>query len=166
MQSARVDKALLRVGMFLESEIKLNILNWKARGHLWKHGALINSISYDVQKKTLSVVSKGVPYARVHEYGTVGKGGRLRNIKPLAPRKFLTIPMNKDYERKRARNFKHLHFVLSGGTAFLWDARRKRVAYWLVRSVSIPARPYFFPALNNNTAKIIGIIRAAMALEG
>lgn len=163
--SVAVERALLRVGMFLESQIKLNISNWKARGYLWQSGALINSIGYRTKKKSVSVYSAGVPYARVHEFGTVGKGGKLPDIRPKPPRRFLTIPLDKEYRRVKPRTL-DLEFVTdSKNRHWLWDLRKERLAYRLVRMVSIPARPYFFPALKNNQAKILEIIRIALALK-
>lgn len=154
---------LHRIGMVTQVAIKQEIMRWKATGHLWKRGALINSIQYRVEKNGVKVFSAGVPYARIHEFGTKGKGGVLPDIVPKR-RKWLTIPLNTEYERVKPRSLE-LEFLMDDRKkAWLWDVRKKRVAYRLLKRVSIPARPYFFPGVRNSTSTRLELLRALVSL--
>jgi hypothetical protein len=160
----RYDRALVRIGTVTQAGIVERIMHWKLRGHLWKYGALVNSIQYAVKGKTVHVFSAGTRYAHVHEFGTVGKGGQLPDIVPRR-RKFLTIPLEKQYERVKPRSL-DLEFVEdTKGRFWLWDDRRRRLAYRLVKKVSIPARPYFFPGVKMTQARRMEIVRSLVKLE-
>lgn len=164
----RQREAFTRIGLLTQAAIINELLKWKASGHLYQRGALINSIRYEVIQKGVRVYSAGVPYARVHEFGTKGKGGLLDDIKPKNVR-WLTIPLHRMYERVRPRTL-DLQFLIDkdeGKTkAWLWDVRRQRVAYRLLKKVSIPARPYFFPAVQQTTERRIQILRDLLAFWG
>jgi len=89
----------------------------------------------------------GVPYAAVHELGTVGKGGEIPSIVPKPPRQWLTIPQKDAYVGRRAGEFKgELFFIKAGTIAFLIERQTGDAAYLLVRRVDIKARPYLAPA--------------------
>lgn len=114
-----------------------------------RSGSLMRSIQMARLGDTSFVVTAGgpgVPYARVHELGTVGKGGVLPTIVPKPPRKYLTIPLLGKYVGRRATEF-DLNFFKSknGKFAFLSD-NRGNLAYLLLKRVDIPARPYLEPA--------------------
>jgi len=72
----RLREALLRIGIMLEAQIKMNIQFRK----LIDTGRLLNSIRYELRREgsrnALVVGSFGVPYAAIHEFG-----GKTRNVK-------------------------------------------------------------------------------------
>lgn len=153
---------LLRVALNIEATIKRNI-----RSNFTKRprGALMNSIQHEMTEDGVRVVSAGVPYARIHEFGTLGAGGKLPDIVPKR-RKWLTIPTEDEYARVRPRTLR-LEFVQDDeGKAWLWDLRKNRVAYRLVKRVKMPPRPYFFPALKERRSDLIDAMRALYALSG
>lgn len=118
-----------------------------------RSGALRRSIEMARVNDSHFVVTAGgtgVPYARVHEFGTAGAGGELPTIRPKPPRKWLTIPMEGKYVGRRATEFSDLHFVPTKKKkiAFLIDETGSR-AYMLVKRVDIPPRPYLEPAAND-----------------
>lgn len=93
----------------------------------------------------------GVPYARVHELGTVGAGGELPNIVPKNAGA-LTIPLSPEYVGHRAREF-DLQLIEGGQDdthnpiVFLINRVTGEAAYILLKSVAIPPRPYLAPAV-------------------
>lgn len=106
-------------------------------------GALRRSITMraEGQQIVLTAGGPGVPYAVIHEFGGT--------IKPVR-RVWLTVPAKRKFVRRRAREF-NLRFIeiKKGRLAALIDPRAPKgdqVAYWLVKSVRIPSRPYFVPA--------------------
>jgi hypothetical protein len=105
----RVERALYRIGSLLEKKTKEQIVKQK----LVDLGGLMNSFRFTVTRSTkskksdylvLEFGSYGVPYARIHEFGTVGAGGSLPDIVPRNKR-FLTIPKAPWAKRRRAKDF-------------------------------------------------------------
>jgi hypothetical protein len=96
---------------------------------------------------------KTIPYAAIQEYGTVGRGGTFAPIIPKSPRKWLTIPVDREHSKRRALDFP-LYFRLLRGTtesggnrAALFDRNTKKMAYFLTDRVELPPRPYLTPAV-------------------
>ena len=131
-------------------------------------GGLMNSISavrVDAKETKVTAGGPGVPYARIHELGTVGQGGLLPTIVPKNV-KWLTQPMQPKYVGFRAREF-NLKFIPSKNRkdiAFLVEqeeidkykkksksksVKKKslKIAYLLRKKTDIPARPYLSPAV-------------------
>jgi len=107
-------------------------------------GALRNTVQVDVKngEPYVSLNKAGnVPYWRIHEYGGV--------IRPKR-RKWLTIPAIDEFRARRATEFNNLTFVeFRKNKAVLiadTDSINERIAYYLVKKVTIPARPYIAPA--------------------
>jgi phage gpG-like protein len=123
----------------------------KVRGKPWSRpvsGALRRSIQMQAEDRQIVITAggPGVPYAAIHEFGGV--------IKPRR-RLWLTVPAKEKYVRRRAREFA-LQFIeiKPGRLAALIDPRAPvgdQVAYWLVKRVTIPPRPYFVPAVRQVT---------------
>lgn len=156
-----ITPALRRIGMLLVGQIKLNI---RSQG-LIDQGALLNSIDYKlINQHSLEVGSYGAPYAVTHEYGTIGKGGELRDIVPIRA-KHLTIPF-KDYKNIRARDiFDNLFYMRYKNNAYLRDKVNNRMAYLLVDKVAIPPRPFIRPAFEKHQNNIVQIIREELAVN-
>lgn len=153
--SPKGQEMLHRIGMLVVAQTKLNI---RQQG-LIDQGGLLNSIRYEITSEGLEVGSYGVPYAATHEYGTVGKGGVLPDIRPVNA-KNLTIPLETAYKRVTARQiFHNLTYVRSNGRAFLYDTTVNRFAYLLLKKVSIPPKPYLRPAIRDQVPEILKIIR-------
>lgn len=115
-----------------------------------RSGALMRSIELArIDDKTFVVTAggPGVPYAGIHEYGTVGKGGLLPSIRPKNPNGALTVPLLPQYVGRRAREFPDLHVVKPEGSKFAFLANyRNELAYILLKRVDIKPRPYLEPA--------------------
>lgn len=62
----KMKEALIRIGVMLEGEIKLNI----RRKKIIDTGALFNSIKWKFVQDGIEVGSFGVPYAAIHEFGS------------------------------------------------------------------------------------------------
>lgn len=108
-------------------------------------GGLMRSVALTGEaggKISVTVGGLGAPYAVIHEFG-----GRIR-----AKKRFLTIPLGPKYVGKRAREF---DLVMDEdddwGLVLRENTRRGKIAYLLRRSVNIPARPYFKPAVDSVT---------------
>lgn len=112
-----------------------------------RSGGLRNSIQLELVGRwpVVTAGGPGVPYAAVHEYGTVGKGGELPDIVPRRA-KALTIPASPDFVPLRAResNLKLAVFGKTGKAALVTP--EGEIAYWLVKRVAIEPRPYLAPA--------------------
>lgn len=112
-------------------------------------GALMRSIALARIENHFMVTAggSGVPYAMVHELGTMGKGGSLQSIRSSRPGGALTVPLLPQYVGKRAREF-DLHVVKPKDSkfAFLGDSKGK-LAYLLLKRVDIEPRPYLEPAV-------------------
>ena len=150
--SRQIKEALLRIGIMLQTQIKLNI---RSRG-LIDTGRLINSIKYKIYANSstskVEVGSYGVPYAAIHEFGG--------DITPRNAR-FLTIPLSDEFRGRSARDFDDLFVKKIGGKLFLVRNRKGgglQFAYVLRSSVHIPPRPYMRPALKQKQDDIVKII--------
>lgn len=145
--------ALHRAGNLLRNAVTLSI---RSSGLKVRTGSLLNAVNFEVGeadgKPYVAVSIDGVKYARVHEYGTVGAGGKLPDIVPKHG-KFLTIPAAREYEQVTARQiFDRLQFLAKGdgitGARFMDTSKTPNVvAYWLKRKVAIPPRPFFLRAV-------------------
>jgi len=105
-----------------------------------RSGTLRNSVVVSIENNEpiITVGGQNVPYASIHEFGGI--------ITPKN-RKWLTIPVADDVRGRRAKEFK-LHFIqFSNARAGLF-AEDKRLKYLLVKRVTIPARPYIQPAID------------------
>ena len=173
----QVTRMLMRIGMYLEAAIKLNIRSTPSPGSrsrrigpgkegLADSGRLLNSISYHItdsgQTQSLEVGSYGVPYAAIHEYGGTiyPKNGRA-----------LTIPVAAWSKGRRARDFGRNLFRVGRvlydktklpGDGTLTDSAK---AFVLARKAVIPARPYLRPAIVRSEKKIQDIIQSTMRGE-
>ena len=87
--------------------------------------------------------SVGVPYAAIHEYG-----GIVRPVKAKA----LTIPLAPRYVGTRAREWDLFLLPREGKPALLMNKETNEPAFVLLKSVTIPARPYFRPAIEESLA--------------
>lgn len=158
----RAIELMHRIGMVLAAQIKINIRTPQAgRSHgLIDTGALLNSIRYEIHENSVEVGSYGVRYAKVHEFGTVGAGGTLPDIRAKNA-KNLTIPLEPEYRRVTARQiFANLEYFRSkSGNEFLKDIRNGKLAYLLRESVAIPPRPFIRPAIEKQTPNILQMIR-------
>lgn len=125
-----------------------------------KTRTLSRSIHQEVleSSKERAVVEIGtdLSYAKIHEYGGV-----------IAPKKgrFLAIPVSDTAKTSVSpRNFPgKLHVRVNGGSGVLLDADNI-VHFALVTSVTIPARPYLRPALDENKSRAISAIGNAITL--
>lgn len=140
---ATLQKALaggLRLGLaVIKGAMQRNITNQfrstSARG-------LRNSIFISVNELT-GTIEVDKQYAKVHEFGTVGKGGRLPDIVPVRAK---ALRFTIHTANRIAR--------ISGGV-YRRLAKPQAVRQVIFcRRVSIPARPFFFPALNANLDEI------------
>lgn len=117
-----------------------------------RSGALMRSIIMSRVESTQWVVTAGnagVPYAAIHELGTVGKGGQLPSIIPRNA-KALTIPLLPQYVGHRAGEFNDLHLLKPEGSKFAFLGNSKgKLAYLLLKRVNIKARPYLQPAADD-----------------
>lgn len=123
-----------------------------------RSGALMRSIEMvRVDPKTFQINAggPGVPYAAIHELGTKGKGGQLPDIVPKNAGA-LTIPLLGQYVGRRAREFDLVIAKKKGSKfSFLKENRKGgKYAYLLLFQVSIPARPYIQPAINDLTNEV------------
>lgn len=125
----RLKEALLRIGILLESEIKLNI----RRNRLIDTGNLLNSIRYQLfqrgEVQGVTVGSYGVPYAAVHEFGFTGT----QNVRA--------------HERQVNQAFgRSIRPTTASVRSFS-------------RNVNIRARPYVRPAMRKHGQRITEILR-------
>lgn len=179
MRRAGVDKrslrdlqrAIQRQPRLLETNLKRH---FKLSGQEWqgkmldrfrgtpmktRTGALKRSIRYRVPGSKLSNIELRAfstsRYAKVHEYGTVGKGGRLPDITPKRS-KALTIPLPDNLTPAGVPRFPSARALMSSGKTFLHtsdrgittialdEGGRLRWLWVLKKRVSIPARLGFF----------------------
>ena len=164
---AALRAGLSAAGNLVEGYAKLNV---RARG-LIDTGNLVNSIQTgEPEVSGLSgeiEVGTDVEYAKIHEYGGT-----------IVPKKakFLAIPITDAARRQGPREFPgKLHVVAT-------DTKTSRITmhsavladeagtpqYALVRSVTIPARPYLRPAIDEHRSAIQGAFAANVrrAIEG
>lgn len=111
-------------------------------------GGMRQSVMIEVQNDAQQLSGRiwvASDYAHVHEFGTVGKGGRLPDIVPV-----------------RA---KALHFTMKVGHIFMsgTGVRLKKPQAILrevfCKRVSIPPRPFFYPALESHLDRVPRFIR-------
>jgi phage gpG-like protein len=156
-------KAQIQTILAAENQAKLNAkrqftgINPQGEYRRILSGNLLNSIysGYEQEGENIPSAFLGVhtiPYAAIHEFGTTGRGGTFAPIVPVR-KKWLTIPMERQYTKRRAVDFP-LYFRLLGGTtpsggrrAALFDRRTKKMAYFLTDKVELPPRPYLTPAV-------------------
>lgn len=127
------------IGVFLVQQVKKRFatrglsggVSWpkKARNDgrailTGRTGALLNSFFSVIVGRNAVAVASSTPYAKVHQLGTIGKGGKLPTIRPRRA-KALWIPMN-----DRAARF-------GPGAPGL----RKGKDFFFARKVDIPPRP-------------------------
>ncbi len=136
----RLQQALRKCGALVAGEARRQVYKGHGAGHLNQGthpgGQLRAHIMYEVHGSEAWVGTYAIPYARIHELGgtIVPKG-----------HPFLSIPVG-DREGS-PRQYADLHFQPTGRGGVLIDEAGK-LQYALVRSVTIPARPYLGPALD------------------
>lgn len=145
--------ALQAGGLFLEAKTKLNI---QSRG-LYDTGNLINSIGiHGKQPDYILFGSAGVEYAAIHEFGGT--------IRPLRA-KNLAIPANKTARKLGSpRKFSNLRWI-PGTVGKSYLVNDDGLQFTLVKSVTIPARPYLRPAYENNQAQLVMTITTVLRNE-
>jgi HK97 gp10 family phage protein len=118
---------------------------------------LARSIHVEPTKSTRTeaeaTVGTNLEYAKIHEFG-----GTIvpRNAKALA------VPISREAKLYAPRDFPgKLHVVVKDGKAFLVGARGG-VHYALLKSVTLPARPYLRPAFDEKRAAAVREIRASL----
>lgn len=125
----RIREALTRIGILLESQMKLNV----RRNRLIDTGNLINSIRYQLFQrgdiKGVEVGSFGVPYASVHEFGFRGVQSVREHTRTVTQAFGRSIPPR----TAQVRSFS--------------------------RTMHIRARPYMKPALRQHKNRITDILR-------
>jgi len=117
-----------------------------------KTGHLRQSLTHRVDGPGLyAEVGTNVKYAAIHEFGGV--------VKPKG-HPFLSIPIGT--RKGSPTQYKDLHFVRTlEGKAYLIDSRGK-AQYRLARQVTIRARPYLQPALEQSEEKVADAMTAAV----
>lgn len=142
--------AMLRVATLIEAQAVLNIRTKLNRN---SKGALRASIGHRFESRnTLLVGSFGIPYARIHEFGGT--------ITPKTARK-LAIPINKEFEGRRARDVPGLFRGKGRSNDILFKKNADgsiMAAFVLKDSVTIPPRPYLAPAIRSTRQRAIGIM--------
>jgi phage gpG-like protein len=146
-------KATFGKGRGSKSEITERAYGSTARragrgGNLFQSVALERSTDGSV---TVSAGGPGVPYAAIHE-----KGGVIRPVRA----KFLTIPFQPKYAGTRAREHDlYFDFDEEWGPVLRQEtygrssrSEESTIAFLLRRKATIPARPYFQPAVDKVTA--------------
>lgn len=140
--------ALMRGGMVLEAWMKRNV----QAQHLIDTGNLRASITSEIEgEKAVSVGPRNVRYAAIHEFGGT-----------ITPKKgqFLAIPVTTAarYAGSPRRFPSRLHAQMAGGGGALVDENGD-IQYALKRSVTIPARPYVRPAMDEHGADAVKAMR-------
>jgi hypothetical protein len=179
--------ALTRIGSILTARAMGNVRNnnhnsrrfpfGQDKNNLIKNGHLLNSFRTDIRKSgkggVLTFGTAGVKYARAHEFGQ-----RIKAKKPFG----LAVPYNDWVKgrslrqvgktiilRKKNPTGKFLGYAVSkqrlarsrksGPTNTRSPMFRNAISHLLLRYVDIPARPYFFPAINASIPDMVRIIR-------
>lgn len=164
LDDERCQQALMQGGLLLEREIKRNIRS----NHLIETGNLRESVTAEPEgSDAVTVGPRNVVYAAIHEFGGV--------IRPRNS-KYLAIPLTP--KAKKAGSPKNYPgdlqpMRLAGlqDRLFLVDSKRMKrtarselsLAYILVKSVQMPARPYVRPALDEHGDDAIQAIADALA---
>jgi phage gpG-like protein len=140
---------------------RLGVVTNRLRGSL-SEGA--PELIVDVQRQALKVhgrIGTNVIYAPMHEFGAVIKPKKGRYL--AIPTALAKTPAGalKDRYNRPLREIEHL-FIARSRSGTLFAAERQpatgrqqrsvfRVLFWLVRRVTIPARPFLNPALRDAT---------------
>lgn len=170
---AGVTNALLRCAVALERNAKTRI---SAGGGKVRHaapgappllqtGALRASITHaQVGSEPRFVIGPTIKYGKVQEFGTVGKGGKLPDIRPKSGR-FLAVAVHKDAYGKSPRMFgKDLVLVKrpgkpallvrvqktvrsKDGSSRVQRIRRNDIMYILLAKVAVAPHPFMRPSL-------------------
>ena len=145
-----MNKLLMAIGIRLRDRIKQRIRNGeivpettgKRSGRtLYTRGHLARSIKYRMEgnKIYLTAGDTSVPYARIqHEGGT---------IVPKTS-KYLAIPLTAKAKLYKPRQFPEATFIAKG-YIFSKQGDKPVAQYKLVKSVTIPARPYLYVGPND-----------------
>jgi phage gpG-like protein len=128
-QDPKLKEALMRIGVLIETEAKLNI----RRKHIIDTGTLFNSIRYQLISQGaisgVEVGSYGVPYAAAHEFGFQGT---------------VTVPTHNRFQTKAfGRPIKNPRSISVSTHS---------------RRMNIRARPYLRPAFKKARQKIMDLI--------
>jgi phage gpG-like protein len=149
---------IIEAGLIVAGEIVKTsaIQNLQDRPGFEGKGFLEGQIDSEIIMNEKKVrISANTEYAAIQEFGGDIKP---RNVKAL------TIPLNKEAQGKRAKDFPDLFLIKIHNKAFLVRKKGKQLQFmYLLRDqVHIPARPYLAPAVYNNLDKIIqGFANAA-----
>lgn len=154
-QAKNLERAAMAGSLPILNAAKENVhedLNTTGRGT----GNLARSLHSEVTESsdTYAEVATGtdLEYAAIHEFGgTI----RPKNAEALA------VPLTPEAKKYASpREFpRKLHVQVSeDGKAFLAGARGKPY-YILLKSVTIPARPYLRPAIDENETKIVNAVQ-------
>jgi phage gpG-like protein len=145
-------KALMRGGLVLERWMKENI----KKHHLIDTRNLTNAVTAEPEgSSTVTIGPRNVVYAAIHEFGGT--------IKPKAG-KYLAIPVTAAARQAGSpRSMGGLHFQLVAGGAALVDEGGD-IQYVLKTSVTIPARPYVRPALDEHGQEAVGEVAKAIKI--
>lgn len=145
-----LERALHRIGMLITAKAKINAPV--------DFGHLRNSIFYEVDMKegggVLTVGTRGVPYAAIHEFGGV--------IRPVRAR-WLTIPIAPWAKYRRASDFNLIRIgrllvdpdKLGSGDTIPQDAK----GFFLARQATIRAKRYFGRSIDESAPTIVKILR-------
>ena len=140
--------AMMRGGMVLEAWMKRNV----QAQHLIDTGNLRGSITSEIEGETaVTIGPRNVKYAAIHEFGGT-----------ITPKnaQFLAIPVTNEarYAGSPRRFPGQLHAQMAGGGGALIDENGD-IQYALKRSVTIPARPYVRPAVDEHGTEAVKDIR-------
>lgn len=150
LSGAQARKALMQGGLLVERRAKQNI----RRHHLIDTGALRDSITAEPVSDHLVEIGTAQVYAAIHEFGGT--------IRPKNS-KYLAIPLTgaakgvpgpRDYPGT-------LRFIPGQGGGVLVDEAGD-AQYALRTSVTIRARPYLRPAIDENPGEIEAVIGQAI----
>lgn len=146
----QLQKAMMQGGLVIERAAKQNVRKQK----LIDTGNLRDAITAEPQGYNVVVIGPGnVIYAAIHEFGGT--------ITPKSAT-YLAVPMS-DTARATGspRGMPGLRFVPTASGGVLMD-RAGTAHYALVKSVTIPARPYLRPALDEHGGKAIEAIEETL----
>jgi len=120
----------------------------------------INSAAFVQKRDVVGLVGSPLVYARIHELGTVGKGGELPDIKPKRA-KALTVPMPGTQKNARASDYPDAFiFTSASGKKFL--ARRQGdsldVLFVLKDKVALKPTHYLSRSVKGEEEAIVGIL--------
>lgn len=158
IENATAEQLLKSIGAKVSQDIKARIRNNMVKPATEKNSGktlsestrLMRSITYHVEGDTV-IVGTNVVYARIHHEGGV--------IKPKRA-KYLAIPLTKEAAVMKPRDWTDTWIKL-GIIMHKGADGEPEALYCLVKSVTIPARPYMF--IDDKTMKsIVPLIRQYM----